>query len=210
MRELDITVDTRRTRLQKLFFDVFAFKSREELFAAISEMEVGLDSLARSDDSQILVYSGWVYWFLFLKGYLRFAETGHVEDDNIYLDYLVRYYGPRNHDPGIASEMCEPEFARERTGTRFASMQAAASGAVEPGTWDTHPVLVIVRVPPPRFPLDVYAMDSRQPFPAALVDGWHRLFAARLWGVASLPGRVIRVASMEDAATQIALAGSGE
>jgi hypothetical protein len=208
VREIEIEVDTRRTRLQRLFFDAFAFGSREELITAVSEMDVGLDSLARSDDSRVLVYSGWVYWFLFLKGYLRFAESGLVEDDNIYLDYLVRYYGPRNHDPGIARELCDPEFARERAGMRFSSMRAA-SGAVDPGSWATHPVLVLVRDPPPTFPLDVYALDSHEPFQAALVDGWHRLFAARLWDVASLPGRVIRVASLEDAATEIALAAGG-
>jgi hypothetical protein len=207
MGEIEFRVDITRTRLQEHFFNVFEFDSREELFAAIRDMEVGLDSIARSFDSRTSVYSGWVYWFLFLKGYLRFAETGQLESDNIYLDYLVRYYGPRDHDPGIAMELCQPELARERVTWRFGSMQQAASEAVDPGTWATDAVLVVVGDSPPTFPLYVYPMDSERPFAAALLDGWHRLFAARLWGVASLPGRVIHVANLEDAATQLALAG---
>ena len=111
MSELEFRVDATRTQLHEHFFNVFAFDSRDELFAAFGDIEVGLDSLARSHDSRESVYSGWVYWFLFLKGYLRYAETGEVEDDNIYLDYLVHYYGPRNHDPGIAFELCQPDLA---------------------------------------------------------------------------------------------------
>jgi hypothetical protein len=210
MSEIEIMIDTRRTQLQKHFFDVLGFDSRDELFTAISEMRVGLDSLARSDDSRILVYSGWVYWFLFLKGYLRFAETGEVEDDNIYLDYVVRYYGPRNHDPGIALELCDPELARERVTWRFASMLQAASETLEAGTPATDAVLVIVRDPPPTFPLDVYEVDSERPLRAVLVDGWHRLFAARLWDVPSLPGLVLSEEDYEEQIREGALAGAGE
>ena len=206
----EIAVDVRRTRLQERFFDVFGFDSREELFGAISEMHVGLDSLARGDDSRILVYSGWVYWFLFLKGYLRFAEAGEVEDDNIYLDYLVRYYGPRNHDPGIAAELCDPVLARERATWRFTSMLQAASDVVEPGALATDPLLVIVRDPPPTFPLDVYEIESERPMRALLVDGWHRLFAARLWDVPSLPGRVFPEEVYEELIAEDVLAGAGE
>ena len=84
-----------------------------------------------------------MYWFLFLKGYLRYAETGEVEDHNIYLDYLVRYYGPRNHDPGIAFELCQPDLARARAGWRFAAMQDAARAAEDAETWTTEAVLVL-------------------------------------------------------------------
>jgi hypothetical protein len=210
MSEIEFTVDTRRTRLQRQFFDVFGFDSREELLDAISEMQVGLDLLARSHDARTLVYSGWVYWFLFLKGYLRFVEAGHLEDDNVYLDYLVRYYGPRNHDPGIALELADSELARERVTSRFTSMQQAASEAAERGSWATDGILVIMRNPPPRFPLDVYRMDSERPFRALLVDGWHRLFAARLWDVPSLPGRLIREEDYEEMTRESALAGAGD
>jgi hypothetical protein len=209
MSGFEFTIDTTRTELQQHFFNMFRFDSREELFTAISDMEVGLDSIARSSDARTSVYSGWVYWFLFLKGYLRFVETGRLEDGNIYLDYLVRYYGPRDHDPGISMELCVPELARERVAMRFASMKQAASEAADPGTWETQAVLVIVREPPPTYPLDVYALDALQPFPALLVDGWHRLFAARLWGIPSLPGLLVREAELDEAAPKGALAGSG-
>jgi hypothetical protein len=207
--EIEFNVDTMRTRLQERFFDTFEFDSREELFAAIGDMNVSLDTIARSLDSRAAVYSGWVYWFLFLKGYLRFSETGEVESDNVYLDYLVRYYGPRNHDPGITVELCRPELARARAAWRFASMQQAASEAVHPGTWATDAVRVVLRDSLATFPLYVYRIGSERPFAAAFVDGWHRLFAARLWEIPSLPGRLASEDEFE-VDLESALAGAGE
>jgi hypothetical protein len=209
MSELEFTIDATRTQLHEHFFTVFAFDSRDELFAAVGDMEVGLDSLARSHDSRASVYSGWVYWFLFLKGYLRFAETGELDDDNIYLDYLIRYYGPRNHDPGIAFELCQPDLARERARWRFASMQDAARAAEDSTTWATEAVLVLVTDRAPEYPLHVYRLGSETPLTATLVDGWHRLFAARLWNIPSLPGRFVREDEFE-AEPDPRLAGSRE
>ena len=209
MSELEFRVDATRTQLQEHFFNVFAFDSRGELFAAFGDIEVGLDSLARSHDSRESVYSGWVYWFLFLKGYLRYAETGEVEDDNIYLDYLVRYYGPRNHDPGIAFELCQPGLARARAGWRFAAMQDAARAAEDSQTWTTEAVLVLATDHLPTYPLYVYRVGSESPLIASLVDGWHRLFAARLWGIRSLPGRLVGEDEFESEAEHT-LAGSGD
>lgn len=209
MSELEFRIDAMRTQLQGHFFTVFAFDSREELFAAVGDTDVGLDSLARSHDSRELVYSGWVYWFLFLKGYLSFSESGEVEDDNVYLDYLVRYYGPRNHDPGVTFELCQPDLARARAGWRFAAMQRAAMAAAGSGTWTTDPVLVLVTDLLPAYPLQVYRVGSEAPLTASLVDGWHRLFAARLWGIASLPGRLADEEEFEPQ-PEHTLAGSGE
>jgi hypothetical protein len=199
------TIDAQRTRLQGRFLDVFGFDSRRELLTAISDMEVGLDSLVQSVDSRTLVYSGWVYWFLFAKGYLQFAAAERVDDDNIYLTYLVRYYAPRDHDPGVAPELLDPEVARQRALGRFAFMQQAASATARGGVWDVDPVLVIVRDPPPQFPLVVYSVRSPAPLAAALVDGWHRLFAALLWEVPTLPGRLVRVDPPESPAPESAL-----
>ena len=208
MNKPEFVVDTTRTQLQEHFFTVFAFDSREELFAAVEDMEIGLDSIARSHDSREAVYSGWVYWFLFLKGYLRFAEAGELEGDNIYLDYLIRYYGPRNHDPGIAFELRQPELARERAAWRFSSMQQAATAAADSEGWTTEAILVLVRDQLPTFPLYVYRVGAERPLTATLVDGWHRLFAARIWNVPALPGRLVGEDEFEPE-SEHALVGSG-
>ena len=198
MSESEFTVDTQRTLLQQHFFKVFSFDSSEQLLTAISEMEVGLDSIAQSLDSRIEVYSGWVYWFLYVKGYLQFAETDQVDDDNIYLDYLVRYYAPRGHDPGVAKEFSDPQTARKRVMQRFLLIPEATDAAgSESKVWSTHPILVILDEQSPRFPLLVYPVDSAQPIGASLVDGWHRLFAARLFGVAAVPGHLVRRGDQE-------------
>jgi hypothetical protein len=198
MSEIEFAVDSQRTRLQKQFFAVFSFDSSEQLLAAISEMEVGLHSIAQSLDSRNSVYSGWVYWFLYVKGYLQFAESNQVDDDNIYLGYLVRYYAPRGHDPGVAQELSDLGTARERVKQRFLLIPEAAEAATsESKIWNTRPVLVILDEQPPRFPLLVYPVGSAQPVGASLVDGWHRLFAARVSGVAAVPGQLVRRGDQE-------------
>jgi hypothetical protein len=193
MAEIAFSVDPQRTCLQRTFFNVLGFDARADLLAAVAQMDVGLDTIAQSVDAREYVYSGWVYWFLFLKGYLRFAETGEVEADNIYLDYLVRFYGPRGHDPGVADAFDDRSSARERVVRRFTLMPDAAAAAQRPDRcWETSAVQIHVEDSLPSHPLRIWPVGGQRPVGGTLVDGWHRLFAARLWGVTSLPGVVLR------------------
>ena len=106
-----------------------------------------------------------------------------------YLDYLVRYYGPRGHDPGMTDDLMDPVFVRACVERRFALVDAATS--VHPDrSWDVDPVVVVVSELPLESPLRVFPVDSLEPLNGRLVDGWHRLFAARLGGVSVLPGRL--------------------
>jgi hypothetical protein len=185
-------IDPQRTCLQERFFGVFSFDSREELLATISEMTVGVDTISQSRDSKLLVYSGWVYWFLFLKGYLEWAQAGALRDDNTYLDYILRYYGPREHDPGLADVIASPEQARERVERRFQLMAAASEVAERTnGDWQVEAVVVYAGEAPPDAELCVFPVGLDHPVVGKLVDGWHRLFVARLFDVASLPGRIV-------------------
>jgi hypothetical protein len=188
----EFAVDPQRTCLQARFFSTFSFDSTEELLAAISGMSVDVAAVAQSRDSRLLVYSGWVYWFLFLKGYLDAKQHGSLRDDNTYLDYVLRFYGPREHDPGLAFEMSSPELARERVEQRFALIAGAAEAAERNGgDWQIDPIIVYVNGRPEDPPLAVFLVGSDEPVIGRLVDGWHRLFVARLFGVASLPGRTL-------------------
>ena len=139
-------IDTQRTCLQQRFFSYFAFDTMGDLIASVSEMRVGLDSIARSQDIRNRLYSGWVYWFLYLRGFLEFRGANGLEEDNIYLQYMVRYYGPRGHDPGLAHLVGDPVAARARVMARFEHSSRFAS-AQENGDHElngVHPVIVTV------------------------------------------------------------------
>ena len=193
-RQIPFTIDTQRTCLQRVFFSHFAFDSSEDLVAAVGEMRVGVDTIALSRDLRQQLYSGWIYWFLFLRGFLDFREVGDVEDDNVYLQYMVKYYAPRGQDPGVVETFLDPKRAKLRTLVRFEWMttfaDAAASGRLN--VTDINPTLVVVRDPIPEYPLRVFAVGAADSLGGSLVDGWHRLFGARLFGLASIPGLVIR------------------
>jgi hypothetical protein len=190
MSHAELLIDARRTCLQRRFFTTFAFDTRDELLAAVTDLRLGVETIAQSADSKREVYSGWSYWLLFLKGYLDATASDQLDDDNVYLDYLVRYYGPRRHDPGIADDLTSPGWARDRVERRFALLDAAAQvGAGE--EWVIEPIGVQLDETPPEHPLLVFSVGAAAPLQATLVDGWHRLFAARLWDVAAVPGRAI-------------------
>jgi hypothetical protein len=191
---VDFVIDTQRTCLQERFFSNFAFDNMSDLIGAVSEMRVGLDSMARNQDLQFHVYSGWVYWFLYLRGFLEFKETKHLAAHNIYLRYMLRYYAPRRHDPGLEYMVGNPIAARDRVMARFRhslmfSTYENGGNDAPPGI---EPVIVTVTDPAPLHPLQVFPMGATDSVGGSLVDGWHRLFGARIFGVTSLPGQVVR------------------
>lgn len=187
-----IAIDTRRTCLQRAFFTQFEFDSMPELIEAVGEIRVGLSTIAKSCDIRSMLYSGWVYWLLFLRGFLEYVEAGRLEEGNVYLDYMLRYYAPRRHDPGVVESFRRRESAAERIVARFETLSRLALAA-DVGTLavdDLEPVDVIFRQPVPEYPLRVFPVDGAESIGAALVDGWHRLFGAHLFGIESIPGIV--------------------
>ena len=190
-RVVDFIVDAKRTCLQERFFAHFAFATVQELSRAVAEMQIGLDSIVRSEDASSYVYSGWVYWFLFLKGYQQAETTGSIGDENIYLNYLTQYYAPRGHDPGLALELSDIDRARDRIKRRFDVMDMLRTRGDRDAMDEIEPIIVTVSPRGPDHPLLVYPVDSPHALGGRLVDGWHRLFAARLAGTPALRGRAI-------------------
>ncbi|MDQ4064932.1 MAG: hypothetical protein M3161_02685 [Actinomycetota bacterium] len=200
-KSLEFAVNAQRTCLQRRFFDHFAFDSNVELIAAVERMECDVDSVACSRDLRVGVYSGWMYWYLFLKGFLQFRAAESLRDDNVYLDYFLRHYLPRAHDPGLALEAANVDAARARVINRYARMLMLAemNDAGVTAVTEIDPIVVDVTDPPPADPLRVFAVGAADSIGAARVDGWHRLFAARLFGIASIPGMVRYAISVSSA-----------
>jgi hypothetical protein len=189
-RVADFVVDVQRTCLQERFFGNFSFENTDDLIAAVADMEVGLDSISRSKDASVLVYSGWVYWFLFLKGYLQYREAAEITDTNIYFNYLVRYYAPRGHDPGISTQLLDVNQARERVRERFENFDVV--GDREADVLNVvEPIVVTVSDPMPHHPLRVYPVGAPDALGGRLVDGWHRLFSAKIAGCPELQGQAV-------------------
>lgn len=187
-------VDVKRTCLQHRFFSNFEFDTVDELLAAAAGMHLDLDAMAWSRDLRSYVYSGWVYWLLYVKGYLQYVESGTIGSGNIYYDYLTKYYGPRAHDPGLHRVLADPQRTFERVAWRFRDTKSFREHATEDSSWldGVAPVRIIIGDPPPQNGLLIYEIGSDAPLKASLFDGWHRLFSASLWGIEKLRCEVVR------------------
>jgi SAM-dependent methyltransferase len=183
-------IDVSRTGLQDRFFHNFEFDTADELLAALAGMEIDLATMARSHDLRREVYSGWVYWLLYLKGYIQYTKSGKVGSGNLYFDYLTKFYVGRGPDHGLGQELSEPRKVAERVARRFRDIDLFRKHPVEgPSSWmnKVAPVRIIVSDPPPENPLLIYEVGSDSPLKARLFDGWHRLCPARLFGIRELP-----------------------
>lgn len=187
-------VDTSRTCLQENFFSRYAGTSTNDMITAIEAMEFDLDALAESEDLKRSVYSGWAYWALFIKGYLEYCSKGTVEVANIYYDYMMNYYAPRQHDPGLANVLANPQRAHARVTHRFQDFDLCrhSAGCDENVKEKLEPVKVFSGDASRRHGLLVYQIGSDQPVAGYAVDGWHRLFSARLWKIEKLRGEIVR------------------
>jgi SAM-dependent methyltransferase len=184
--ELPIHIDTRRTTLQKRFFDVFGFENTVDLLAAVRSTSVDVDAMARSRDNRQLGYSGWLYWFLFLKGYLQFRDGKGAGAGNIYHDYLVNHYVP---DPGVEIALSTPAGAQEYVQRQFEDADCCRQNP-ESAVDRIVPLFVSGPNRDHGGYLQVFAHGCDQPLRARRVDGWHRLFSARVFGVPWLRGKI--------------------
>ncbi len=180
-------IDVARTSLQKRFFSTFEFDSTDELLAAVAGMQIDLATIARSRDFE-RGYSGWLYWLIYLKGYLQYAESGMIGSPNIYFDYLMNYYIPRAQKGGLLRQLADPQMVVERVARRFRDVDFFRKHVGEDQSWlnEVAPVRIIASDPPPDNPLLIYEVGSDTLLKARLIDGWHRLFSARLFGVQKL------------------------
>ena len=177
-------VDVARTVLQEKFFTTFNFESPDELCAAVGGMDVDVAALARSHDSRVEGYDGWVLWFVYLKGYLEYAQGGEVGPGNSYFDYLTDYHSQvGDPDRGAAGRL--GRHARVRRAPVQEHGPHARGGVQPRGAEEIEPLLAITSERTVGR-LMIYEPGVTHPVAATRLDGWHRLFAARVFGVPQL------------------------
>lgn len=163
---------------------MFLYDLASELLDDIGRLPVDYDAFALSRDARRFGYSGWVYWLIYLKGYTQYRTSGVVEESNAYYRYLASNEG-LGGDPTLSAAN-SPSALSNRISRRFADcdeLSEPTSGS-QFAEQNVHPVTVFTR--PRRAEddlLSVYPDASIEPIWARLVDGHHRLFAARLFGV---------------------------
>ena len=131
---------------------------------------------------------------LYLKGYLQYVQTGTIGRGNIFYDYLMNYYVPRNHDPGLSPILADPLISVERVARRFRDLdlfrKIAADGQSRAEI--VAPIKLVVGDTATQKRLQIFEVGSDTPLEIKLVDGWHRLFAANLFGIEKLRFDVVR------------------
>jgi SAM-dependent methyltransferase len=184
-QEPDIRLmDVSRTRLQEKFFSAFEFDSSEELLAAVDGMEIDVGALARSHDSRYAGYDGWVLWLLYLKGFLQYTQSKEVGPGNAYFDYVAEYHDQVG-DPVVTLEVGW-DTAADYVKRQFENMERMRARASDPALVEEIPPLRAIVKEEEKGSLYVYEPGANHPIVAARVDGWHRLFAARVFDVPAL------------------------
>ncbi len=184
-----VNVDPSQTPWYDRFFATWDFDTASELLDAIGGCEFSVDAIARSHDLARRGLSGWLYWTLYIKGFLDARREGGVSDRNVYLDYLVRFGPLHKHDPGIASEVGDVARARSRIERRFHDFELVQRRAIgDPSNGSDLPAIACRVFREPQLDTkELVDSDSGQTFEASTLDGYHRLFLGRLFGLRSVP-----------------------
>ncbi len=206
-KSVEIEIDVHRSvQWFNAFFENFKYESPEALLKAVDEIDLHLDPASQFANAASAM-SGWLYWLLYIRGYLEHRKSGNLTEDNVYYHYLTRYFGPQNRDPGLGKVLGDNQLAKTRVLQRFRDFQifreACAQGSQDVKEYE----------PVALFPSSAN-VDVKQLFTVgsdvslnAGVDGYHRLFLARLFGFSKLRARIVEsgkpCASVESGGEQV-------
>jgi hypothetical protein len=180
-------IDPSRTPWYDRFFSTWAFDTTEEMLEAIGSVVIPLDAVAKSDDLARQGLSGWLYWTLYVKGCLQYRDGVALDAENVYLDYLIHYGHVHSHDPVLADEFADPESAPARAKLRFEDFEAIWRGPDASAL----PTITCRVLQEPQLDTKILVdCDSGEEIAASDIDGYHRLFLARLFGLPRLPCEV--------------------
>jgi hypothetical protein len=184
-------IDPAASTIQRGFFEAWDYRSAQELLSAVAATDVTVDALAANRNAARHGYSGWVYWFLYLKGWLRYRETGEAGAGNPYFDYMTAHYAPGDADLAMRRAFADPATAEERVRRRFADLDRFDAAAGADVAEEIPPIRAIVGASAPRNALKLAAADGGPSIHARRVDGWHRVFGARALGAPRLRVEVV-------------------
>jgi hypothetical protein len=174
------------------FFATWDYEDADALLEAVGSVEVPSEALLTNRDLHEMAYHGWSYWFLFLQGWLDHRARGTLADDNPYLEYVARHFAPHGPDPVLAQAVADgdDDAAREVVRRRFDDLDRLAAQREEEGAVAAvDPIRVVVAPRTPRIGFGIETTQGR-PLAAWRVDGWHRAFGARLFGLRRLDAHV--------------------
>jgi hypothetical protein len=181
----EIQINVARTgRVFDPFFDVFGGGDAAKTIAAVRGLRVATSHLSAPADLRLNGLFGWSYWCLYIDGYLRYATAKTVSGRSPYLLYLRGPFREQGHDPGLEPVLARADSAIERVRLRFEDFDAFLADATAP---PIDPVRVVTTRRPPPQPRLVYVHEEEAPILARFIDGYHRIFLARLCGRPALP-----------------------
>jgi hypothetical protein len=187
------SIQVGKTSWYDRFFTMFKSEGLDDLLQAVNGFELDVDHLTKLYDLKRTGLSGWVYWLLYLKGYSQYVQTRCLDSRNVYIQYLYRHAAEQRHDPGLAALLRQMPEVVQRTQRRFEDAERLLG---EPtirnrALTELAPLTLVVRQSESRGNLIVYLTHSEQPLRVNALDGFHRLFLARLAGVPSLRCRIV-------------------
>jgi len=147
-----------------------------------------LEPFATDDDLASNAMAGWIYWLLYVKGALQSADGGAVGPGNAYYDLLAGHW--KNNDPGRAADLSDEDRLAELVSRRFADFELFRSRP--DAAHVMQPIRLVVPAGPPtpsraRGVKRIYEFDREVPVETTTIDGYHRLFLARLFGHTHAP-----------------------
>ena len=183
IRELDV----HRTPWYDQFFSAFVFKSANELLSAVDNRPIDIDALVADPDFSKKGMRGWVYWLIYLKGALEYGRNRVIDGSNCYYDMLARHWV---NDPGRTGDYRDPQRLTVLVRRRFDDFENFRAGPT--AAKHTSPLGLVIPSGPavPTRSSDVkrvYEVGAEIPIETTVIDGYHRLFLARLFGLPQIP-----------------------
>jgi hypothetical protein len=170
-----------------MFVSTFWFDSRPDLLDAVADIDVTPEVLVKCRDLRVRGYAGWVYWFLYLKGYLEYREAGMIGAENTYQSYIANF---PELDMSLAGGAAEhPASAADRTASRFRTMDLFFDQRRE--AINALPPILLFVGSDSENRIEVCEKGRKEPLKVSGIDGWHRLFGAWLVGVGKLRSEVV-------------------
>jgi hypothetical protein len=130
------------------------------------------------------------YWELFLTGYARYRGRGRVTPSNPYVRYLMSSFRDEGYDAGLSPLLASAEATVNRVRRRYLDMDTLATADPHAGVpREIDPVKLVASAPGTEDDFTVPVIGREDRLIVQSFDGYHRTFAARLLGFASLACR---------------------